>query len=90
MPRLYVCKSFRDNASTVYFSKEGDYGWKLDVQDLQGEWDFVNGDHVESTIDEIMPYLMRFVDNDSEWHDLETGEVVSFLRIISSEICGSE
>ena len=85
MKHTYVCDSFRNDCGKVYFGKEGAYGWKLDVQYADGRWGVPFGDQVETYLDEILPYLMRFANKDSNWQILETGDCISFWTIISDE-----
>lgn len=83
--KLYYCQSFRDDCGRVYLSKDGDFAWKLDVQDKQGNWHVPHGDHLESYVDEIMPYLKRFVDDRCQWFEHGTDQPVSFWQIVASE-----
>lgn len=85
MSRTYKKLSNRDDSSYVYFGKEGDYGWKLDVQDSKGSWSVEFGDQVETYLDEILPYLFRFIDNEADWENIETGEKLTFWQILRYE-----
>ena len=86
MGKIYYCQSFKPDCGRVYLEKTGDYGWKMDVQYPNGEWFFPGGDQVESYIDELMPYLINFVNGSSEWHESETGNVVTFWDIIAESL----
>jgi hypothetical protein len=85
MSKIYFSQSFRSECGKVYLEKQGNYGWKMDVQYPNGEWFFPGGDQVETYLDEIMPYLMRFVNDDCVWMEQETGAQISFWQIIARE-----
>lgn len=86
MSKIYFCQSFRPECGKVYLEKQGNYGWKMDVQHPNGEWFFPDGDQVESYIDEIFPYLQKFVNESSKWVEQETNKEVSFWEIIADSM----
>ena len=58
-------------------------GWKMDVIGHEhSEWP--DGDTYQDTLDELMPFLSAYADQDSEWADYETGERTTFWQALVS------
>ena len=56
-------------------------GWKMDVIGHEhNEWP--NGDTYQDTLDELMPFLANYADQNSVWADFETGKTMSFWEAI--------
>lgn len=81
MYNLYKCKSKNKGLGYVYFSREGD-GWKIDVQNINGDWIYGMGDQFETSIDEIFPYLKLFTDETCVWTEDATEQTISFWNIL--------
>lgn len=46
------------------------------------EWP--DGDTFQDTLDELMPFLSRYADQNSHWADLETGQQTTFWEAVVS------
>ena len=55
----------------------------MDVIGLEhNEWP--SGDTYQDTLDELMPFLGAYADQNSVWTDFETGEKLTFWEAIAS------
>jgi hypothetical protein len=58
-------------------------GWKMDIIGHEhNEWP--HGDTYQDTLDELMPFLAVYADQESAWTDFETGEQMTFWEAIAS------
>ena len=53
-------------------------GWKLDVYGHDSN-DWPDGDTYQDSLEELLPFLGRYVDATSIWADYNTGEQLSML-----------
>lgn len=74
--------SFVDNVSLVVLEKD-ELGWKLDVHAYDGTYPR-DGDTFQDTIDGIMPFLKKFVDETAVWTDFDSGMMVTPWQALSS------
>ena len=81
-PQCFKVTSPNPAVNYVLFERDN-IGWKMDVIGHQhNEWP--NGDTYQDTLDELMPFLAAYTDQDSVWSDYETGEPTTFWRAILS------
>jgi hypothetical protein len=60
-----------------------DMGWKMDVVGKEhNEWP--DGDTYQDSVDELMPFLAKYADQNSFWSDYETGERTTFWEALLS------
>jgi hypothetical protein len=60
-----------------------DIGWKMDVIGHEhNEWP--DGDTYQDTLDELMPFLAAYTDQNSIWAEWESGKQVTFWQAIVS------
>ena len=81
-PRCFKVSSPNPNVDYVLVERD-DIGWKMDVIGQEhNEWP--DGDTYQDTLDELMPFLGAYADQNSTWEDYATGEKVSFWEAIVS------
>ena len=81
-PRCFKVSSPNAEVDYVIVERDG-IGWKMDVIGHEhNEWP--NGDTYQDTLDELMPFLATYIDQDSVWADYETGERTTFWQAILS------
>ena len=58
-------------------------GWKMDVLGhSSNEWP--DGDTYQDTLDELLPFVAKYVDHASVWSDFETGAPLPMFDAITS------
>lgn len=81
-PRCFKVSSPNPQVDYVLVERESG-GWKMDVIGHEhDEWP--DGDTFQDTLDELMPFLGRYTDQDSLWVDLETGQQMTFWQAVIS------
>lgn len=83
MERVFTATSRNKSVKEVIFGRDGDFGWKLDVIGHDPDWEAPYGDAWEESLDAIIPYLKRYIDEHSIWKDMRTGEIVNLWTVIS-------
>jgi hypothetical protein len=85
-PRCFKVSSTNPEVDYIIVERDG-IGWKMDViGHKHNEWP--HGDTYQDTIDELMPFLAIYADQNSAWADYETGEKITFWEAIAS-VAGS-
>ena len=81
-PRCFKVTSPRPGVEHIIVERDG-IGWKMDViGHVHNEWP--DGDTYQDTVDELMPFLVAYADENSVWSDFETGERMTFWQAIAS------
>ena len=81
-PRCFKVTSPRPEVEHIIIERDG-IGWKMDVIGHEhNEWP--DGDTSQDTVDELMPFLVAYADENSVWSDFETGERMTFWQAIAS------
>ena len=81
-PRCFKVSSPHPEVDYVLVERENT-GWKMDVIGHEhNEWP--DGDTFQDTLDELMPFLATYTDQDSVWTDRETGGKRTFWQAFLS------
>ncbi len=78
----FKVSSYNPNVDFVILEKDP-LGWKLDVHS-KDEQSIPDGDTYQDTLDQLMPFLKTFVDNNSVWRKYDTGEIVTFWDVLAT------
>jgi hypothetical protein len=81
-PRCFKVTSTNPEVDFILIERDG-IGWKMDVIGHEhNEWP--DGDTYQDTVDELMPFLAAYADENSIWADFETGDQLTFWQAIVS------
>lgn len=81
-PRCFKVSSPNPEVDYVIIERDR-IGWKMDVIGHEhNEWP--HGDTYQDTLDELLPFLAIYADQDSVWADYETGERTTIWQALVS------
>ena len=81
-PRRFKVSSTNPEVEHIIVERDA-IGWKMDVIGHEHiEWP--DGDTYQDTLDELMPFLAAYADENSAWTDYDTGEKMTFWEAITS------
>lgn len=80
--RCYKLSSTNPDVNYIIIERDK-LGWKMDVIGYShNEWP--KGDTYQDTLDELMPFLAKYADENSVWTDFVTGETITFWQAIAT------
>jgi hypothetical protein len=81
-PRCFKVSSTNSEVDYIIVERDG-IGWKMDVIGHDhNEWP--HGDTYQDTLDELLPFLAHYADENSIWADYGSGEKLSFWAAVTS------
>ena len=81
-PQCFKVTSPNEAVEYVVVERDG-IGWKMDVVGREHQ-EWPHGDTYQDTLDELMPFLVAYTDQNSIWSDWETGTQMTFWQAIVS------
>jgi len=79
----YKISSFREGIDYVVIYRDS-IGWKMDVYG-ENRFNVKGGDVYQDNVDELMPFLKLFIDEDSTWVDFDNDEPTSLWNMLSEQ-----